>query len=144
MSMVAGKMDAVSVNRVWEEHVKKENRILTLNDQFCISDPRKMTVLPEKPNRTVPTQNPDAATVAAATATLVELASAKDVDKTPVDRYALPVTGNMDYGFFHRVNLAKPSPMFEHKRHPCELTDYAQEYIKSNGGIGPYISRLNK
>lgn len=25
------------------------------------------------------------------------------MDKLPVDRYALPVTGNMEYGFFHRV-----------------------------------------
>ena len=34
-------------------------------------------VLPEKPNRTVPTQNPDASTIAAATQTLHNLAAAK-------------------------------------------------------------------
>lgn len=43
MSMIAGKMDAVSVNRVWEEHVKKENRTLKMNDTFLIADPRKST-----------------------------------------------------------------------------------------------------
>ena len=41
MSMVAGKMDAVSVNRVWEEHVKKENLTLRLNETFKLTDPRK-------------------------------------------------------------------------------------------------------
>ncbi|GFR48726.1 hypothetical protein Agub_g10683 [Astrephomene gubernaculifera] len=141
MSMVAGKMDAVSVNRVWEEHVKKENRTLRLNDQFCISNPRKMDILPEKPNRTVPTPNPDESTVAAATATLHSLAAAKDVDKAPQDRYALPISGNMEYGFFHRVQLSQTNPMFDHKHQPCELTDNAQEYLKSFNGIGPFTNR---
>ncbi|PNW86685.1 hypothetical protein CHLRE_02g095072v5 [Chlamydomonas reinhardtii] len=143
MSMVAGKMDAVSVNRVWEEHVKKEAKTLKLNDQFCITDPRKMDVLPEKPNRTVPTQNPDASTIAAATQTLHNLAAAKDVDKLPVDRYALPVTGNMEYGFFHRVQNQNTNPMFDHKHNVCDVTEYAQEYVKSNGGVGPYTTKLN-
>ncbi|GIL80437.1 hypothetical protein Vretimale_16123 [Volvox reticuliferus] len=144
MTMVPGKMDAVSVNRVWEEHVKKENRALQLNDQFAIPNPRKMDILPEKPNRTVPTPNPDEATVAASTATLHSLAAAKDVDKVPVDRFALPITGNMEYGFFHRVKPGEPNGMFNHKHKPCELTDYAQEYIKSFNGVGPYTTKLNK
>ncbi|KAG2487081.1 hypothetical protein HYH03_014326 [Edaphochlamys debaryana] len=135
-------MDAVSVNRVWEEHVKKENRTLRLNETFLISDPRKMNILPEKPNATVPTQNPDPSTIDAARETLRSLAAAKDVDKPPVDRYALPITGNMDYGFFHRVQLSKPNPMFNHKHTAVDVTDYANEYVKSNGGVGPYTTKL--
>jgi hypothetical protein len=80
-------------NSIWEEHVKKENRTLKLGETFAISDPRKserrvcqqhvtdiaptlfclapaVDILPEKPNRTVPAQNPDPATVAAAQALL--------------------------------------------------------------------------
>ncbi|KXZ50060.1 hypothetical protein GPECTOR_18g4 [Gonium pectorale] len=143
MSMVAGKMDAVSVNRVWEEHIKKENRTLRLNEQFAITNPRKMDILPEKPNRTVPTPNPDSATVEAATETLHSLAAAKDVDKVPVDRFALPITGNMEYGFLHRVKVGKANPQFHHPHNPCELTDYAQEYLKSFNGVGPYTSRTS-
>ena len=44
----------------------------------------------------VPTSNPDEGTIAAATATLHSLAAVKDAEKSPVDRYALPVTGNME------------------------------------------------
>ena len=42
MSMGPAKgMDEVSRDRIWGEHLKKENRTLTLNSEFHIGDPRK-------------------------------------------------------------------------------------------------------
>lgn len=141
--MVAGKMDAVSVNRVWEEHVKKENLTLRLNETYKLTDPRKIDILPEKPNRTIPMPNPDQATIMAATAKLGEFASLKDTDKQPAERFALPLTGNMEYGFFQRVMAGGPNVMFHHPLSTCDVTGYAIEYAKSNGGIGPYTTRLH-
>lgn len=57
-------------------------------------------LLPDKPNRTIPTSNPDKATVAEAAAIINRLSTLKETDKLPTERYALPVTGSMEYGFW--------------------------------------------
>jgi hypothetical protein len=57
-----------------------------------------VTILPEKPNRTVPAQNPDQGSVGAATTLLKDMSCLKDTDKMPHERFALPVTANMEYG----------------------------------------------
>jgi hypothetical protein len=35
------KSDAVAANRIWAEHVHKENSTITLNERFAIPDPRR-------------------------------------------------------------------------------------------------------
>lgn len=140
MAAPAG-MDEVSRNKVWEEHVKKENHTLRLNEQFSIGDPRRMNILPEKPNYTVPTLNADKAVMESAQQTLSQLSNCKDTDKLPPERFALPVTGNMEYGFFAK-QLVKPSPMFDHKRTTCDVTEYANTYV-AMAGASPYASHLD-
>lgn len=131
------KLDAVSKQSIWEEHVRKENRILTMNETFNISDPRKMDVLPEKPNRTVPAPHPNPNDVAQATSMLHELSSVKNIDKLPHERYALPVTGNMEYGFFSNKPLVKTNPMFDYKTKSCDETSFATVFVNSFGH-GPF------
>mmetsp|Transcript_172 Transcript_172/g.285 ORF Transcript_172/g.285 Transcript_172/m.285 type:complete len:146 (-) Transcript_172:100-537(-) len=125
--------DAVSQNSIWREHVKKENVIIKLNEKFAIGDPRKLDILPEKPNKCVPSSNPDPASVFAATALLQNLSCLKDTDKLPHERFALPVTGNMTYGFFSTAKLQAGNPMFDYKRNECEITTFGQNYLKSKG-----------
>jgi hypothetical protein len=38
---MAHKTDAVAQNSIWEEHVRKENRTLRLNEHFSIPNPSK-------------------------------------------------------------------------------------------------------
>ncbi len=81
----------------------------------------------------------------------------QDTDKMPHERFALPVTGNMTYGFFGTKTLVPPSRMFDYKSRQAEgaavveqcpvhanahttapavrpaVTIYAQNYVKSLG-----------
>ncbi len=131
-SMISSKLDEVSRNKVWEEHVHKENRVLQLGDSFQIADAKKreqcmggvacskpcphvlnneicaaVTVLPEKPNRMVPQQKPSPEAVKAATDLLMSMSVLKDTDKLPHEVYALPRTGNSEYGFFSSTPLVR-------------------------------------
>jgi len=38
---MATKLDEVSKNKIWHEHVRKETKTLRLNEQFLIPDPSK-------------------------------------------------------------------------------------------------------
>uniref|UniRef100_A0A7S0RVE5 Uncharacterized protein n=1 Tax=Chlamydomonas leiostraca TaxID=1034604 RepID=A0A7S0RVE5_9CHLO len=127
------KLDAVAKNSIWEEHVRKENKTISLGETFSISDPRKMDILPEKPNRTVPAPQPDPKDVASASALLHELSSLKDTDKMPHERFALPVTGNMEYGFFSTRPLVPTNPMFDYKTRSCDVTNFATVFVNSIG-----------
>ncbi len=62
-----------------------------------------MDVFPAKPNHTVPNQTVDPHTIEDAQRTLNSLAVLHDTGKAPTERFALPVTGNMEYGFFNAV-----------------------------------------
>mmetsp|Transcript_459 Transcript_459/g.541 ORF Transcript_459/g.541 Transcript_459/m.541 type:complete len:143 (-) Transcript_459:415-843(-) len=136
MSMISSKLDAVSRNSIWEEHVKKENKTFKINENFAIADPTKMSIISEKPNKIIPTSNPDQKTMEEAKQTIFNIASLKYSDLLPVERFALPVTGNMEYGFF-QTQKETPSMMFTHKLKSSEITLYANEYVLSNG-TGPY------
>lgn len=129
-------MDEVSRNKVWEEHVKKEQATLKLNENFAITDPRRMHVLPEKPNYTVPTLNADKSTMETAQTMLGTLSNIKDTDKLPAEKFALPVTGNMEYGFFTK-QMVKPNPMFDYRKTSCDVTGYADTYV-AMAGASPY------
>ncbi|GAX86453.1 hypothetical protein CEUSTIGMA_g13863.t1 [Chlamydomonas eustigma] len=139
-SMISKKLDEVARNSVWEEHVKKENRVLTLGDSFHIADARKLNVLPEKPNRMVPTSNLSPEMVQKATELLTSMSTLKDSDKLPHEIYALPRTANSEYGFFSSKPLVPPNPMFEHKTKMVDVTEYGNTYVRM-AGIGPYVRK---
>ncbi|GMH43373.1 hypothetical protein BSKO_11295 [Bryopsis sp. KO-2023] len=137
--MLSGSLDEVSRNSIWEEHCKKETRTLRLNDHFSISDPRKMTILPDKPNYVIPTPNPDPSTVMSAKKELQELCDIKDAEKLPAEKYCLPITGNQDYGFIHKP-MVKQNPMFVYPKTTCDVTDYADTYA-SMAGTSPFARK---
>lgn len=130
----------VAQNRIWEEHVHKENRSHTLNTNFNITSPTKLIILSEKPNRTIPTSNPGPEVVQAAMTTLHNMSSIKDSDKTPGERFALPLTGNMEYGFFGGKPLVKPNQAWDYKIRTCDVTEYATSFVL-NKGTSPYVKQ---
>lgn len=91
-----------------------------------------VVVLTEKPNRTVPSKGASKEAVAAAAEMLHELSYLKNTDLTPTERLALPITGNMEYGFF-TVAPPKPNPMFDYKTRTCDVTQYATQFSMSTG-----------
>lgn len=89
-----------------------------------------VSVLPEKPNHVVPQMNSDKAVIEAATAKLASYATLKNTGALPVQKYPLPVTGNMEYGFFSTVPLtATPTQLFNHTKASCDVTQYASDYF---------------
>eukprot|EP00798_Chlamydomonas_sp_ICE-L_P007183 gene7183-290_t len=123
MSMGPNKnLDEVSRNKIWEEHVVKENRTITLGSTFHITDPRKLNVLPEKPNNFTPTTKPTQRMVDQATADLASMSCLKHTDKLPAERYALPLTASSEIGFFSAKPLAAPNPQFSYRRGTCDVT----------------------
>lgn len=130
----------MSANSVWQEHVKKENRVIKLGTEFHMTDARKLTVLPEKPNHTVPTAFPSAESLAAASQKLADMSSLKDTEKIPHQRFALPLTANMEYGFFSSQPLVPRNPMFDHRTRQGDVTEYASHYVRM-AGTGPYNTR---
>lgn len=90
--------------------------------RVCPSHPRPaVDILPEKPNRITPAQNPDPKAVTSASTMLKSLSCLKDTDKQPHERFALPVTGNMEYGFFATRPLVPTNPMFDYKTRTCDV-----------------------
>mmetsp|Transcript_44773 Transcript_44773/g.133738 ORF Transcript_44773/g.133738 Transcript_44773/m.133738 type:complete len:145 (-) Transcript_44773:229-663(-) len=139
MSMLSQDLNPVARNSVWEEHVKKENKTIKLGSTFHITDPRKLSIYPDKPNCTKlnATETPD--DMLHATRTLAAMSCLKDTDRPPSERFALPVTSNMDYGFFSACPL-NTNAMFMHGTKKADVTDYAQEYVKM-AGCGPYNNK---
>jgi hypothetical protein len=102
------KLDPVSRNRVWQEHVHKESRTLQLSDTFMISDPDRMTLLPDKPNQVQPQQllAPQGLEQASATLAAVTAGSRASSQLPPPERFELPPTANSEYGFFSHNNVS--------------------------------------
>lgn len=133
-------LDEVSRNKIWEEHVVKENKTLQLNSTFSLSDPRKLNVLPEKPNNFIPEPKPSKEVVAKATQDLADMSSLKDTEKYPNERYALPLTASQEIGFFSSQRLVKNNPQFSYNRDTCDVTKYADNYVNMLG-VSPYAKK---
>lgn len=73
----------------------------------CPAMNHAVDVYPEKPNRIVPRSNPEPALVDQANATLSNMSVLRDTGKAPPERFALPVTANMEYGFFNSVQVGQ-------------------------------------
>lgn len=61
--------------------------------------PPAVTILPEKPNYTTPAQQPSEQELQAAHDKLASLTCIRHIGCSPAQAYALPITGNMEYGF---------------------------------------------
>lgn len=61
-----------------------------------------VAILPDKPNYTTPADQPSAHELELAQQTLSKLSCVQHVEQTPNQVYALPITGNMEYGFFQQ------------------------------------------
>ncbi|KAF5829285.1 flagellar associated protein [Dunaliella salina] len=129
-------LDAVAKNSIWAEHVKKENKAIKLGETFSIRNPESMVILPEKPNRTRPAQSPSKDSVDAASTLLLDMSYLKETEKNPTERLALPVTANMEYGFFSKP-LNPTNPMFDYKTRTCDVTKYANSFV-NNTGSSPF------
>ena len=70
-----------------------------------------MVILPEKPNHCVPNMGGTKAEAEQAAANLASMSSLRDTDKLPHERYALPLTGNSEYGFFSAKPLVSGTCM---------------------------------
>eukprot|EP00892_Ulva_mutabilis_P005714 jgi/Ulvmu1/3514/UM162_0021.1 len=136
--MGAQNMDEVSINAVWTEAIVREARCLRMNENFGgIRSPQTMTMLPEKPNNTVPLSKPTNDEVKRAKATLENLCIVKDSDMTPSQRHVLPITSSQEVGWF-TTPLVQPQPLFHHPKGQCDVTLYADTYASMAGGKSPF------
>jgi len=96
-----------------------------------------VSIITDKPNHCVPSSNPSPDAVSEATAVLNTMSVVKDTDQAPHERYALPVTANMEYGFFSHKPLVPTNPMFDHRTKKVDVTAYGELYVKTVG-TGPF------
>ena len=111
-----------------------------LNEHFVTSthfSPLAVSIIPDKPNHCVPSFNPSPDSVSEASSLLNTMSVVKDNDQAPHERYALPVTANMEYGFFSNKPLVPTNPMFDHRTKKVDVTAYGELYVKM-AGTGPY------
>eukprot|EP00899_Mesostigma_viride_P015521 jgi/Mesvir1/23970/Mv10733-RA.1 len=142
------KIDEVARNQIWEEHCKKELKNATLKTNFSIADPRKMDLLPEKPNHVVPNTKVNMEDVQGATATLRTLCSATGAnasfneDVHPSEKYDIPQTSAQEYGWYSSPKTASPkkNPFFEHPRKSSEISSYADRYHVMTG-VTPFTRK---
>ncbi len=83
----------------WSARARASASTHLLSLYSCLG-PHVVVVLPEKVNHTVPTSHPSAEAVSSATQMLSTMTCLKDTDKAPNERFALPTTSSMEYGFF--------------------------------------------
>eukprot|EP00879_Flechtneria_rotunda_P016104 GHRR01016845.1.p2 GENE.GHRR01016845.1~~GHRR01016845.1.p2 ORF type:complete len:113 (+),score=42.07 GHRR01016845.1:400-738(+) len=96
-------------------------------------------IVADKPNYVIPAMQPTEAELVAAHDKLATLANVKHAEQTPSQAYNLPMTGNMEYGFFSACPLVKADPMFQHNKGHCDVTKYAAFYTAMKG-VTPFHS----
>ena len=77
MAQVSKKFNPVEREQILTELIKKEEKQSRLSEVFSVPDPRRMALLPAKPNATTPADRPTAAQLAEAEGTLSRLAGIK-------------------------------------------------------------------
>ncbi|KAI8467429.1 MAG: flagellar associated protein [Monoraphidium minutum] len=134
MAQVSKKFNPVERDQILTELIRREERMARPSEVFSVPDPRRMTLLPAKPNAAAPADRPTAAQLAAAEATLATLAGIKHAHQVPTQVYQLPVTSNMEYGFHAAaVPQLKDDPMFVHYANQSDVTLYASSYVQLTG-----------
>ncbi|KAK9811157.1 hypothetical protein WJX73_007281 [Symbiochloris irregularis] len=134
-------LDETARNEVWREHCRKEASIATTLTQYRVTSPERMTLLPEKPNKTIPKfARPDSGEARRAEELLQSLSKSKHSHQTPAEAYSAPITSNMAYGFLPQ-RYKSTHKMFDHKMGKSEITAYAEacarQGVKPTSGTKP-------
>mmetsp|Transcript_37016 Transcript_37016/g.91478 ORF Transcript_37016/g.91478 Transcript_37016/m.91478 type:complete len:151 (-) Transcript_37016:336-788(-) len=130
--MISAKIDEVSKNSIWREHCLKELAHCELNTNFSISNVKKMSVIPEKPNYVVPSTKINKGEMDAASTLLKSLCAVQDADLLPSERFELPVTSAQEVGWKFKP-LVPRNAMFAKPRNSCDITLYADKYFEMCG-----------
>ncbi|GBF97984.1 hypothetical protein Rsub_10658 [Raphidocelis subcapitata] len=135
MAHVSAKhYDPVATSKILTELIRKEEAKMRLSQSFSVPDPRRLVLLPAKPNATTPAAQPTEQQLAAAESMLSTLAGIKHAHQVPTEVYQLPVTSNMEYGFFAAsVPELRDEPMFLHYNSHSDVTLFASSYVQLKG-----------
>eukprot|EP00898_Chlorokybus_atmophyticus_P003765 jgi/Chlat1/438/Chrsp103S01012 len=134
----AVKLCWVSRNSIWREHCQKELRSTHLHTDFSLTRPDRMSILPEKPNKTTPSDLVGA-NVESAVAELESLCTVKLSHAPPNERLQLPLTSSHEYGWHNKQVLGKNS-MFNRAKESCDITRYADKYYHMMGAT-PFTAK---
>eukprot|EP01025_Chloroclados_australasicus_P061548 TRINITY_DN8093_c0_g2_i3.p2 TRINITY_DN8093_c0_g2~~TRINITY_DN8093_c0_g2_i3.p2 ORF type:complete len:160 (+),score=8.24 TRINITY_DN8093_c0_g2_i3:100-579(+) len=130
-------LSKVSKNSIWTEHCKKETKALKLNQNFAVTDFRKVGTVTEKVNHVTPKSVSDATMVQEAEKRLQSLSNTKNFNPDSVDGLNMSITESQEYGLYRNNKFKEYSPMFTHPRGTCDVTQYADAYV-SMSGTSPY------
>eukprot|EP00741_Cyanophora_paradoxa_P004526 tig00000808_g4395.t1 len=130
MNWGSQKVDVVSQNFIWREHIKKEMKLTKLNPHFRVN-PHSMHTVTDKP-AIVQRENP-----VPHTPTEIDAIMMRTIErsmKVPKEKYSVPQTTAQTVGWDH-VPLVPPScpERFRRPKDSCYETAYAAEYVKSMG-----------
>lgn len=120
LPLLPQEFDQVAINSIWREHIKKENAILKLNDQFRLN-PKQLTA-----NMITGKPNVDPARIGnkleADPEMIAELDDIlKNTKKVPTEKYEEPMTTSQQIGWFSKpLVIAPPSinPFIHSSIHP--------------------------
>ena len=132
----------VAKNKIWSEHCIKENGLSVLNTTFAINNTDKMNLLPEKPNYMVPHARMSTDEVEKAKGTIRDVASIKDMDLPPQERFEAPLTSSQEYGWHHKP-MVPQNPMFYFTKGGCDITQYADSYVQMKGTT-PFSRKMTR
>jgi hypothetical protein len=138
MAAVRDEMSAVAANRVWIEHVEKEKRATVLREEYT-PDYKKLSFLTEAPNKCLglPLGHPAYTSTRELTdndkEAFQKFAEAK---QGPQEKYHWAQTEAQEVGWSTRPLMENPKEFF-FPNGTCDITDYANTYVKSNN-VGPF------
>ncbi|GAQ80305.1 hypothetical protein KFL_000510050 [Klebsormidium nitens] len=128
----ADKIDEVSRNATWREHLKKELKRPTVVADYHLPDPRLIETLTDKPNRVNPHIKITAEDFENATSRLASMCTLKDDHLLPSEKYELPQTSAQEYGWVTKPLLER-NMMFSYPRRTNEIMEYAAHYHAMTG-----------
>eukprot|EP00462_Mataza_sp_D1_P002957 CAMPEP_0175102340 /NCGR_PEP_ID=MMETSP0086_2-20121207/8378_1 /TAXON_ID=136419 /ORGANISM="Unknown Unknown, Strain D1" /LENGTH=144 /DNA_ID=CAMNT_0016377131 /DNA_START=25 /DNA_END=459 /DNA_ORIENTATION=- len=134
--MISTKIDPVSRNAIWREHVKKEERSQVLRLDFTMN-PKTMYGLTDKPNKATwkpKNHGENEHEIADVTRALAE------AELPPKQRYHWPQTSSMEIGWMTDPLLEREKgDQWTHGIVSCDITKYAERYVESQGH-NPYCN----
>lgn len=123
--MISSKIDEVSRNSIWREHVRHENKLCKLNESFSVN-PRTIATITGKPNvreRCVDKE--------AEEKELEEFRKTLSSSKTIKDQCPYPMSASQEIGWWH--DEMKQDTKWTKARKTCTETNYAMHYVAMTG-----------
>lgn len=125
--MISNKIDPVSRNAIWREHVAKEEHSQVLRLDFTMN-PKTMYGFTEKPNKKAWKNDSKNGVDDDVTRVLAEAAL------PPKQRYHWPQTSSMEVGWMTDPLVEKEKgDQWRHGIINCPITSYAERYVESHG-----------